>query len=354
MVQVSVCGYFTRSNLTPADGYITFTPRTQHVIVSGGPIEVGQLTATLDATGHFTISLQATDDPGINPTGWTYEVEEKLSDGIHRNYDISVPMATIGCLDLGTVAPVPSSEGTVQLTPGPPGPTGPCFGTYTPGTQPSAFYASVTLTAGAWTQLWGANDARSFAAVLGGTGVPGEIVYISASNTALITDPNVARSDAVRGPLYFETRGTNALYARLNVGHAPLLVRTTTSLQVTKAPPPATIGVKDYKIVADCGGGAVTYTSVSGAGPVYAPVLDKDPARTRVTLLGNAAPVMFGFNWQDASVLALIVATAFASSGVFFPGPLPIEGIDAISLLDIGGAGEQTAAYWVRDRMVAL
>lgn len=222
------------------------------------------------------------------------------------------------------------------------------------GTLPSTRYASVTINATGWTPLWGTDLTRSFAAVLGGTGTPGEIIYISANNAALITDPDVARFNALRGPLYFETRGTNALYARISSGS--LLVRTTTALQVPKSPQPAgVIGTKDYKLVTSCGGGAVTYVGgVGGVGGAHAHVLDLQTDRTRATLLGNNSQIMLASNYDDPQIIPLITVGSFTSSGPFFPGPLPVEGVDALNLLDFNAVGQQTACYFILDRMVGL
>lgn len=222
------------------------------------------------------------------------------------------------------------------------------------GTKPSASYTSVTINAAGWTQLWPENLSRSFAAVLGGTGTPGEIIYISANNTALITDPDVAQSNAVRGALYFETRGTNALYARISAGS--LLVRTTTSVQVPKSPLPTGLtGTKNYKVVTECGGKSVTYVGgVGGIGGAHASVLVREDDRLRTTLMGNTSNIMIASNYDDPQIIPLITVGSFTSSGQFFPGPLPVEGVDELNFLDFGGVGQQTAAYWVSDKMVAL
>lgn len=126
MTQVTVTGRFTHPNQSPASGYVEFTPRPSRVILPGGagPVELGSVQAPLDGTGRFTVSLQASDDPNIDPSGWTYEVREAVSGGVGRTYDIRVPIATVGSLDLATVMPVETASGSVTLTPGPAGPPG--------------------------------------------------------------------------------------------------------------------------------------------------------------------------------------------------------------------------------------
>lgn len=356
MTLISVCGSFAHPDLTPAAGYVMFTPRPSHIWVSGGPIELGTIEAVLDGTGHFTVDLQASDDPDINPTGWTYEIREEIGGGVHRTYEIEIPIATVGCLDFNAAAPVEGAAGSVQLTPGPPGPTGPAgppgpggVATYTVGTKPTVVYGQPSLVVGAWTQLWPDDDNRTFASVLGGTGTPGEIIYLTANPLAAVTDPDVAQSNGTRGPLYFETRGTNALYGRLAAG-GPLVVRTSQSTPLARSPlPSGIIGVPDYKIVAACGGGAVTYS----AGRI-ANVLNADELRTRATLMGDNSQILEVIstaNTQDA--LFQTFAPLWTSSGPFFPGPLSVEGVDELRSWAIPGQG-QTHIFWVADTMVVL
>jgi hypothetical protein len=93
------------SSGTPAAGTVTFEieqalrDTTDHVIL--GPTT---LTATLDATGSFTISLPATDDPDVTPQRWTYAVSVNTTAWV-ETFRIAVPVATVGTLELANVAP---------------------------------------------------------------------------------------------------------------------------------------------------------------------------------------------------------------------------------------------------------
>lgn len=221
------------------------------------------------------------------------------------------------------------------------------------GTQPSASLAFVTLTAGAWTPLWGADEGRSFAAVLGGTGVVGQTVFVTDDNTLSPGDPGVAEFRGVRGAAYFETRGVNALYGRVNAPD-PLIVRTTTTVQVAKSPiPEGLVGTKNYRIVAATGGGVIDYVGGVTQG-LYAPVLPYEDLRMRATILGDADLIMIAANFNNPDVVNLLVPTQFMSSGPAFPGVLAIEGVDAISLLNIGEVGEQAHAWWIADYMEVI
>lgn len=219
---------------------------------------------------------------------------------------------------------------------------------YVTGTRPVTTYAAVTLISGSWTPLWTADTMRSFANVLGGTGGAGEVIYVTANPAALITDPTVAAIHTdVRGALYFETRGQNALYARM--GSGSLVVRTSTAHQVAQTSPlGGFIAGRDYGIATSCGGGALTYVNSR-----YAPVLLLDPTRLRTTYFGDSNHIILAGKFDDPSVLALLTVTSFASSGPFFPGPLPIEGVDGVQFLDLG-QGSQGHAWWISDNMVSL
>jgi lysophospholipase L1-like esterase len=113
-VRVAVRGTFIKPNGTPAAGQVSFTPRVQTILNDNADtITVQSVSADLDGTGHFTVNLQATDDPDINPSGWTYLVQESVyGGGVGRTYDISVPAAAVGTgIDLVTLAPVSPAGG---------------------------------------------------------------------------------------------------------------------------------------------------------------------------------------------------------------------------------------------------
>lgn len=356
MTLISVCGSFAHPDLTPAAGYVMFTPRVTHITVSGGPIELGTVEAILDDTGNFTIDLQATDDPACNPTGWTYEVREEVGGGVHRTYDMEIPIATVGCLDFNAAAPVEGAAGSVQLTPGPPGPPGSAVGTYSVGTKPTTIYGQPPLVVGAWTELWPDNDNRTFASVLGGTGVPGEIIYITANPLAAVTDPDVAQIHGDAGALYFETRGVNALYAQLDSG-GPLVVRTSQSTSVARSPlPSGVIGVPDYRVLTDCGGGPVTYVHFTGVPNTnYAPVLADDEMRLRLTLFADTAdPLVVQSPVIPFDFIAAAQVPPTASTGSFFPGSVAVEGTNSVRAVTYGAGVLPGNVFWVRDLMEVL
>jgi hypothetical protein len=102
----------------PIQGYITLTPSAAAVLDSLNNVVVLPATrkVTLDATGAFDVVIPATDDPDMNPTNFTYTVQEVVHGG--RSYSINAPMNKTQ--DLADIAPVPSSNG-VTIVRGEPG-----------------------------------------------------------------------------------------------------------------------------------------------------------------------------------------------------------------------------------------
>lgn len=77
----------------PLRGAVTFAPAV-HVLVDQDEhtvILARSFVAQLDATGTAAIRLPATDDPDIQPVGWTYLVQEPT---VGRRYDLVVPHGT--------------------------------------------------------------------------------------------------------------------------------------------------------------------------------------------------------------------------------------------------------------------
>lgn len=226
--------------------------------------------------------------------------------------------------------------------------------TFSKGTRPSmSIPPAVTINAAGWTALWPADPTRSFAAVLGGTGVTGEDIYVTHNPLLNPGDPGVAVFYGIRGALYFETRGINALYARKS-GGSPLAVRTTVSHQVNKVPyPTGLVGTKDYTIQTDCGGGTLVYQLFADA-----PVLASDATRLRTTLMFDPDDVVYVTTKMDPTSLSRyktdkIDSRVFTSAGPAFPGPCVIEGTDSIAVIGSILGNAATKAFWIRDRMVA-
>ena len=95
----------TDANGTPAIGSVAFVPPQALRDTTGNAI-LGptRYTVALDAGGEFTISLPATDDPDITPSGWTYTVVVN-TDAWADRFEIEVPAATVGTLEFADIAP---------------------------------------------------------------------------------------------------------------------------------------------------------------------------------------------------------------------------------------------------------
>lgn len=105
----TVVGQYLDSTGTPMPGQIVFTPAPPVVIVGTIMIMPAPLTAYLDTAGRLSVDIPASDDPDINPGGWTYAVDEQVTAG--RKYNIAAPLGTV--VDLSVVSPVTSFTGNV-------------------------------------------------------------------------------------------------------------------------------------------------------------------------------------------------------------------------------------------------
>lgn len=124
----------------PAKGSVFFTASPIFIKdvtgATGTPVTI--LPATVEAVlntdgyiegypGDNGIRLVATDDADLNPTGWTWRADFRLTDQDGTvvsipSFSFSLPQGTT--VDLTTLSPVPSADGTFYLT-GPAGPAGP-------------------------------------------------------------------------------------------------------------------------------------------------------------------------------------------------------------------------------------
>lgn len=105
---IRVTGQFLSPTGTPIQGTVAFVPSVD-LTDTGAAVLIpsGRVTVTLDTNGAFSVVLPATDDPDLQPTGWTYTVLERVAD-LGRSYSISLPSALAPTVDLSTLAPVAS------------------------------------------------------------------------------------------------------------------------------------------------------------------------------------------------------------------------------------------------------
>lgn len=121
---VVLTGRYIRPDGTPLTGNLTFTPPSHLTIPGSDIISVGAATVLLDADGAFSVILIATDQTGVEPNDWTYEVTENLHRATGRTFAIKLP-ETAPVVDLADIAPTDPAQGDYVVVTGPPGPAGP-------------------------------------------------------------------------------------------------------------------------------------------------------------------------------------------------------------------------------------
>lgn len=109
LTMVTLTGRYETATGAPETGTVTFTPSTTlQSATSDLIIQPAPVTATLDNTGSFSVSLLATDAATVAPSGWTYTVAERLGPTgaqVGRTFSIALPGAT-SPVDLSNIAPV--------------------------------------------------------------------------------------------------------------------------------------------------------------------------------------------------------------------------------------------------------
>ncbi len=96
----------------PMAGKVSFSPSTPVLQVPGAATSLALQSVTVDvsATGEMDATLIANDDADITPVGWYWTVKERFPK-LTRDRIITVPAATVGTLELATIAdsiPTPS------------------------------------------------------------------------------------------------------------------------------------------------------------------------------------------------------------------------------------------------------
>ncbi|RSS97251.1 SGNH/GDSL hydrolase family protein [Streptomyces sp. WAC05292] len=87
---VRVTGRFRRPDGTPYQGTVTFQAPVMVELEQALTVIAGRATADLDHNGEFSLLLVATDNPGMDPTGWVYTVTVVLDDGTARTGSVAL------------------------------------------------------------------------------------------------------------------------------------------------------------------------------------------------------------------------------------------------------------------------
>lgn len=100
--QRTIFGTYVDYQGNPIAGQVRFTlPTTLTDAGAGTFIVKSSETATLDATGSFSIEIPVTNDVDVSPTNYVYTVDELFPNG--RSYTISLPAGAP--VDIATLAP---------------------------------------------------------------------------------------------------------------------------------------------------------------------------------------------------------------------------------------------------------
>ena len=104
LTTITLTGTYVDIQGNPVSGSVRFTPQTIIKDTDQNQIIVNQaLTATLNATGEFSIVLPITDDTDVTPQPFAYEVEEIFTGG--RTFFITLPVDTPDPQDIADLAP---------------------------------------------------------------------------------------------------------------------------------------------------------------------------------------------------------------------------------------------------------
>lgn len=111
---ITLTGKFLKLDGSVGVGTVTFQSVVTLVNTAANEIVVpATIVATLGVDGTFSVQLPATNDPDLDPVGWTYKVSEDVS-GNKRTYNVSLPYDAPGStLDLADLVPVAASGGVV-------------------------------------------------------------------------------------------------------------------------------------------------------------------------------------------------------------------------------------------------
>jgi hypothetical protein len=107
LTTVTITGSYVDFEGTPIQGQIRFS--ISEVLRNGTDDQMvapSSVVVPLNASGSFSVSIPATNDPDVIPNPFLYTVEESFPNG--RTYTISIPYTTSGSLDLADLSPDPT------------------------------------------------------------------------------------------------------------------------------------------------------------------------------------------------------------------------------------------------------
>lgn len=101
----TVTGTFVSTTGEPKYGHVWFTPSFDSGIVAGDNVIIlpDRVIASLDANGHFEVTLVATDDVDLEPLNFTYVVSFDIARATLPSFTMS--LASGATVDLADIFP---------------------------------------------------------------------------------------------------------------------------------------------------------------------------------------------------------------------------------------------------------
>ncbi|MFF3998545.1 glycerophosphodiester phosphodiesterase family protein [Streptomyces cyaneofuscatus] len=122
---VTLTGTYTHPDGSPMKGSVSVTPTPGKVVAADSGLTIqGRAKEKIDGNGCVTLTVLATDAPGINPENFTYEVKIAFPDAPGDEFTIELPAAAPD-VQLPAITPATPSDGDYVVITGPEGPEGP-------------------------------------------------------------------------------------------------------------------------------------------------------------------------------------------------------------------------------------
>lgn len=111
---VTVTGTYVDAAGNPASGTVTITPDFEVVDTTDSTVIVSApVTATLDASGHFSVTVVASDAANVSPQNFTHRVVVSTTHHDYAPFSVLLPKAR-PAVDISELVAVPPSSGVVR------------------------------------------------------------------------------------------------------------------------------------------------------------------------------------------------------------------------------------------------
>ncbi|MDX3324774.1 glycerophosphodiester phosphodiesterase [Streptomyces sp. ME02-6979-3A] len=121
---VNLTGTYTHPDGSPMKGSVSVTPVPGKVVAADSGLTIqGRAKQKIGNDGRVTLTVLATDAPGINPENFTYQVSLAFPDATGDTFFIELPAAAPE-VQLPAITPASPSDGDYVIITGPAGPAG--------------------------------------------------------------------------------------------------------------------------------------------------------------------------------------------------------------------------------------